>query len=225
MANNWMDLCNMSLALIGGKSINNLDEPSEEARNCKIFLAQCRRGLLAAHPWNCATQWISPPLLGVAGRNGKPRWPYKYAFAMPEDYLRIIRIENGLPSGSLAGAARAALPYQMARQGEQLILLCNLLAPNIIYVADLENPRLLEPKLFNALAFLLAARLALPISEDLSRARLFEKKYQEALDEARLADARAGHDLIPLDDTYLRERGQPAYGLWQSASDPIGGVK
>lgn len=206
MALNWIDICNNALALIGGKGINNLDEPSPEARNCKKFLVQARQALLSDHPWNCATNWAELALVGEAGVDGKPRWPYRYAFAVPADFLRVIRLEDGLPSGSLATLASPGIPYQLAAWQGQQIVLCERERATLVYVADVDNPRLLDAKLRDVLIFTLAARLALPVSEGTQRAQMFEQKAAQALDEARLADARSGHEIVPRDDTWLREQ-------------------
>jgi hypothetical protein len=216
-ATKWLEACNTALLCIGGKLIQNLDEASVEAQACKLFLGQARQELLTGHPWNCATRWKPLPLIAEAGKEGNPNWPYRYAFALPADCLRVLRLETGLPAGSPATECKPALPYLLAglsdneispqvSTSERVALFCNEFQPLLCYIADLDNPGLWPPKLMAALIDLLATRLALPVAEAAERAQLFEKKYQQDLAAAMLIDAREGHEIIPRDDTYLRER-------------------
>jgi hypothetical protein len=205
---NWIDLCNSALLLVGGQTINNLDEPTQEARGCKVFLDQTKSGVLAAHPWNCATSWHVPALVGEAGQNGAPAWPHRYAFALPPDCLRVLRIENGLPTGSLATRAAPPVPFIVARDKERLILCCDMAAPTIVYVADPDNPELLIPALRDVIVFQLAAKLALHLTESRARMEACDQRAQTAMQQAMLVDAREGYGVIPRDDTWLRERAE-----------------
>lgn len=206
MALDWIDICNAAIALVGGAPITSLNEPSKEAQRCSTFLPQVRTSVLSKHAWNCATSWHVPAMVGEAGKDGKPAWPYRYAFAVPKDFLRIVRIETGLPTGSAATCSAGAEPYRMALYNEQQVLICNLSSPTVVYIADPSNPHTLDPELREVLIFSLAARLALPLSEDARRAQLFMDKAREALQEAMLVDARSGHEVVPRDDTWLREQ-------------------
>jgi hypothetical protein len=202
----WVDICNQALRLCGGGTIQSLGESSEEARHCALFLAPCRRSLLASHAWNRATAWANPPVMAEADKAGAPRWPYRYAFALPADCLRILRVETGLPSGSLATGAALPAPYQVMRWKEQPALICDLERPTLAYLADVPEPARISPGILDALVWLLASKLALGVAEAESRAGVFEQKYREALMAAMLADAREGYEAIPRDDTWLRER-------------------
>ena len=202
----WIDICNQALRLIGGGAIQSLNEPSEEARHCSLFLAPSRRSLLASHAWNCATVWANPPVMAEAGKKEAPFWPYRYAFALPAGYLRMLRVETGLPTGSLATGAGRPAPYQVIRWKEQPALICDMERPTLVCLVDVPDPTFISPAILDALVYLLASKLALGVAEAEGKARLFEQKYKEALQVAMLNDAREGHEQIPLDDTWLRER-------------------
>lgn len=210
-----IDICNSALLLVGGRTIANLDEPTPEAQGCKVFLGQTVSGILAAHPWNCATSWHVPSMIGEAGQNGAPAWPYRYAFGLPPGCLRVLRIENGLPTGSLATAAARPVPFLVARyveshsarrDADRLILCCDIQKPTIVYLAELSNPALISPAIRDAIVFQLAAKLARYLSESKTMMEVCEAKYRAAMQEAMLLDAREGCEAIPPDDTWLRER-------------------
>jgi hypothetical protein len=212
-ATKWIEACNTALVYIGGRLIQTLNEPSVEAQSCNLFLNQTRREILSAYPWNAATRRESLALIGEAGKNGNPAWPYRYAFALPADCLRVLRLENGLPTGSLATIAARPLPYEVSgitvkekSCAEQTVLLCDVFQPLLVYICTLDNPDLWPPKLMEALINRLAERLALSVAENEKRERMFAQNYLLSLQEAMLLDAREGHDYIPPDDTYLRER-------------------
>jgi hypothetical protein len=221
----WTEACNIALSLIGGKLIQSPDEASVEARSCALFLGQTRREILSGHPWNAATRWKTLALIGEAGKNGNERWPYRYAFTVPADCLRILRLETGLPIGSLATISARTLPYLIGgisgsgkdkKAQELTALFCDALHPLLVYLCDLDDPHWWPPKLMQALIFSLASKLALPLSEKTNLAQALDQKYQLALREAMSVDASEGHGNIPPDDTYLRERAGRYY------SDPIG---
>jgi hypothetical protein len=216
---NTIDMCNSALLLVGGKAINNLDEPTQEARGCKVFFEQTRTGILAVHPWNCATSWHVPGMVGESGKNGAPLWPYRYAFSMPPDCLRALRIENGLPTGSLAAGAARPVPFLAARNGERRIFCCDILQPTLVYIADLANPDMISPGIRDAIVFQLASRLALHLAESRALMDGYEKKAQAAIQAAMLLDAREGYEAVPPDDSWLTARAGGAdetlHGGWR----------
>ena len=214
----WVDICNMALALIGGGPINSLDETSMEARACKKFMVQVRRSVLSSHAWNCATQWNVPPSIGESGKNGAPAWPYRYAFALPNNCLSVVRIETGLPAGSLATVSAPAMPFLVAAHEGQRAILCNESAPTIMYIADIDDASALDAKVVDVVVFRLASALALPIGEKTQRADYFMGLYREALREAMTEDAQNGLEFVPRDDTYIRDRVRTG-DSW--AFDPI----
>jgi hypothetical protein len=205
---NKIEMCNSALLLVGGQTINNLDEPTQEARGCKVFWEQTKTGVLAAHPWNCATSWHVPGMVGESGQNGAPAWPYRYAFSLPPDCLRVLRIESGLPTGSLATGAARPIPFLVARDGERRLLCCDLLQPTLVYIANITNPDMISPGIRDVIIFQLAAKLALHMAESRARMEEYDKMAQVAMQAAMLADAREGYEAIPPDDTWLRERAE-----------------
>ncbi|MDL2267202.1 hypothetical protein LJC46_04345 [Desulfovibrio sp. OttesenSCG-928-G15] len=223
MSANWIDICNVAICYAGGQPIQSLRDSSEEARKCNLMLPGVRQEILSLHPWNCATEWRILGMIGESGKSGKPGWPYRYGFAQPENCLRVIRIESGLPTGSRATIASPGVPYITALFDSQRILVCDEKAPTLVYIADAVSASTLTPALKSALEFLLASRLAPPLSGGMQRAKTLADQYRIALSEAILVDAREEHGSIPRDDTYLRERGTtaPYYGIGDGL-DPWG---
>ena len=178
----WIDICNSALLLVGGSSINRLDEPSQEARSCKAFLDQTRTSVLVAHPWNCAIEWVTPAFIGEAGVGGNPLWPYRHAFAVPNRCLRVLRLE------SVPGAHPE--PFFVGRFKERSILCCNLPSPTVVQISDMEDPGRISPKVRDVIVYALASKLARHLADSTPLAALYEEKYRMALQEAMLVNAR-----------------------------------
>lgn len=48
------DICNMALSMIGQGRIHDLDEESEQARQCKVYYDHIRKTLLSNFTWGFA---------------------------------------------------------------------------------------------------------------------------------------------------------------------------
>jgi hypothetical protein len=95
-----VDLANDALAALGQAGgvtypfLNSLDDDNVQARICKRFLSDTDKSgligaMLEAHKWNFAQRRAS-----IAVDVTAPAFEYLYAYTLPEDYLRVHRINQ-----------------------------------------------------------------------------------------------------------------------------------
>lgn len=203
----WTDICNAALARVGGARINSLDDASNEARVCRNVLDTCKEAVLLAHVWTCSRSRAVLPLVGIAGQDGKPHWPYRYAYGVPADFLRAVRIETGVPYGSL-GAPAHMEQFIIERYKEDRVILCNRQKAELIYIANAKNPAVLSAECRQALTAALTLELATALMDHGRGVReTYYKEYQEALRRAIYIDSIQSSEFVPPDTTYARVRG------------------
>jgi len=172
-------ICNLALGELRASAIADIAEDSIEAQNCARYYPQCLKLLLERHDWSFATRIAS-----LAELSDNPRASeWLHAYALPADCATPKR---------LVPPADGALVCWPVEWGQAFIVEAGLLFTQIAgaileYSSD-DVPEAVMPALFaDALAYALAARLAVPIRD--SR----EMKGQ-LLQQAELAAARAVAD-------------------------------
>jgi hypothetical protein len=80
-----IDLCSRALIKIGAKSISSFSENSAEASIAEQLYTPTTEGLLSSYPWRFATAQKELSRLKQV-----PNGDYKYAYALPNDFLRAI---------------------------------------------------------------------------------------------------------------------------------------
>ena len=85
----WLSICNNALSRINVSMLESLDEPQTSAILCKQLLPICIGEVFNVRPWKSATKRYASTALKVA-----PEYGYKYQFLLPEDFVRIVSIDN-----------------------------------------------------------------------------------------------------------------------------------
>lgn len=240
-----VEICNRALGLIAARStISALNENSPEANACAIWYPDARDWLLRTYRWNFARAQISMTLLQTApGVDEQPAsntiWsfaPWAYEYAYPPDCLQfryILPTWNAQPWTTLpVWFAQPPVPFAVStdfNQGGQRIKVIQTnqpLAVGLYTVALTDaNTGLFDAGFIEALAYALAARIALPITGDKKIGGAME---QVAIQRALQAQASDGTEGLAQQDPmpdWFRVRGVPA--AWPSAmwwpSGPYGG--
>lgn len=170
-----VEVANLALALVGEERVTSLAaDTSEAARLCDAFLPGVRDTCLVAHPWNFACRRAEVPALVAT-----PTFGWDYAYQVPSDCLRVLRLDSDDPHE----------PW--AREGDSI--LCNLAAPlGLRYIAKVTDSGKWAPLFVELVAATLATRLAVPLSaSQQTRAALAEERTR-ILREARSIDAAEG---------------------------------
>ncbi len=170
-----VEVANLALALVGEERVTSLSaDTSEAARLCDAFLPGVRDTCLAAHPWNFACRRAE-----LAALADVPLFQWDYAYQVPADCLRVLRLDSTDPHEPWAREANS--------------ILCNLAAPlGIRYIARVSDSGAWAPLFVELVAATLATRLAVPLSaSQQTRAALAEERAR-ILREARGIDAAEG---------------------------------
>jgi hypothetical protein len=173
MATSVIELCNSALIDLGEEPITALTDNTKAARLCRQRWPAVRDSVLRAHPWNCAT---AQSLLAASAETPPFRWAS--AYPLPTDCLRVLCATVGDQNLS-----------NWETQGNSLC--CDVSGPlELTYVRRLDDPRLYDSLLCEALAARLSATLAYPLTASTSLGQAFWALYADKLREARGVDAR-----------------------------------
>ncbi|HWV38853.1 MAG TPA: hypothetical protein VN033_10305 [Vulgatibacter sp.] len=163
MALSEVAICNVALARIGVSApISSLDEASAEATNCKTLYAPARDTVLAAAPWPFATRRAL--LAEVAAPSDPPYadtstgWAHRYA--LPVDCLVAREVWSGQRN------PLERVPFAVEFGGLGRVLLTDQADAQLIYTAKVVDPASFDPGFDDALAWHLAADLALPLKAE-----------------------------------------------------------
>lgn len=114
-----IELCSKALNKIGANSITSLDEGTVEADICSSIYSSLKQKLLSLYSWSFAIKTSNLEKTELA-----ERYDYTYAYVLPIDFLRAIKIASG-DSYKIAGN------YLFSDDNEV----------NLEYVADVEESK------------------------------------------------------------------------------------
>jgi hypothetical protein len=171
MALNDVALCSRALIRLGAAPITSFADGTAESEIAGALFGPVRDALLSSYPWTFAsgqatlTKLSTPPLAD-----------YQNAFALPNDYLRIV-------SAGVAGRGRG-LNYRLSRGVLQTdsedVILTYIFRPQ-----EEEFP----PYFDMALIGRLSAEFCIPVTENTGRYSLLMNAAQQEFARARQIDA------------------------------------
>ncbi|MDR2098903.1 MAG: hypothetical protein LBO78_02660 [Rickettsiales bacterium] len=161
-----IDLCSKALHKIGASEIVSFDEATPEAEMASGFYPSLKARLLAAFPWSFATVEARLSRLAEKGGSG-----YAFAFALPNGFLRAVRIAPSVPYKIMGGRL-------LSNAGELALL----------YVADVPEENF-SPAFASALVYALAAEFSTSLLNDAAKFNLFYKLHMIELKEAKFLDS------------------------------------
>ena len=155
-------VCNLALGELRAPPIADIDEPTTEAAECRRYYAHCLKLLLERFDWSFATRVATLAELSVNPRASE----WAHAYALPADMAtaqRLVPPLNGWPGGAaiLPAVPVLAQPFII----EDGVLFSQMRGAILEYttrdVAEADMPGLFS----DALAYALAARLAVPLRD------------------------------------------------------------
>ena len=170
-----VNICNSALNLIGASTISALTEDTKNARLCNQRYSPVRNRIFRSHNWNCLVKRVE-----LAQNSTAPVMEYSYAYALPSDFLRVMKIHNGT-TDSIA----ADLDYKV--EGKNIVT--NQTTVYLVYVALDTDPNNYDAYLREAISHQLAADLAYAITNNATLANNYLTRADERLREARFIDA------------------------------------
>jgi len=183
MAVSVVEICNLALSLIGGENISSMSEASAQARASNQFYQTTRDGLLALYPWGFAQKLR---VLPEVGNDKAGTWAH--AYDLPVDMLKVglVRPAYSADLGVFEGEqAQAAFLHHV--EGDKIY--SDVEGAVLLYTARVEDPSLYPPLFVSALAYSLAAWLAMPLTRSVEIQGRMMQLAQGAQASAMAADA------------------------------------
>jgi hypothetical protein len=169
-----VDICNGALNQLGATTILSLTEDSKNARLCNSRFTQVRDGVFRSHPWNCLQKRIE-----LAQDTTAPAWGFSYAYTLPADCLRLLRI----------------LDYDSNYKVEGRKILSNTETMKILYVSRVTDPNEYDELLRETLSSSLAADIAFAVTSNNTTATNMYNLFQDKLKDARFVDSTEGQNI------------------------------
>ena len=170
-----VDICNSALNLLGASTISALTDDNKNARLCNQSYEPIRNRVFRSHAWNCLHKRVQ-----LAQNSTAPVVEYTYAYALPSDCLRVLKIHNGT-TDSIASALDYKLEGRNIVTDEGTIYL--------IYIALDTDPNNYDAYLQESISHMLASDLAYAITNNATLAKNYMERSDERLREARFIDA------------------------------------
>ena len=171
-----VEICNGALNQLGATTILSLTEDSKNARLCNQRYTQVRDSVFRSHPWNCLQKRIQ-----IAADSTAPAWGFKFAYTLPADCLRLLKI----------------LDYDSNYKVEGRKVLSNTETMKILYVARVIDPNEYDELLRETLSASLSADIAFAVTSNNTTSQNMYQLYQEKLRDARFVDSTEGQNVDP----------------------------
>ena len=169
-----VDICNGALNQLGATTILSLTEDSKNARLCNQRYTQVRDSVFRSHPWNCLQKRVE-----LAADTTAPAWGFKFAYTLPSDCLRLLKI----------------LDYDSNYKVEGRKVLSNTETMKILYVSRVIDPNEYDELLRETLSASLSADIAFAVTSNNTTSQNMYQLYQEKLKDARFVDSTEGQNV------------------------------
>lgn len=177
-----VEIANLALNDLGQPPIISFSDDTKSARVLSLLFDPIRDVALRLHPWNFATRRAV-----LALKAEVPAFGFSKIYALPSDYLRFLRLNSGDEH------------YQLEADG----LLTEANPAELRYIARITDTTRFDPLFVFALAALLAAEAALPITNSQSLRENAVARFREKLQEARSVDAMENPQETLLADDFI----------------------
>ena len=170
-----VNMCNSALNLLGASTISALTDDTKNARLCNQRYEPVRNRVFRSHAWNCLHKRVQ-----LAQNSTAPVVEYSYAYALPSDCLRVLKVHNGSTD-----SIKSDIDYKL--EGRNIVT--NEGTVYIIYIAIDTDPNNYDTYLQESIAHQLAADLAYAVTNNATLADKYMVRADERLREARFIDA------------------------------------
>ncbi len=169
-----VDICNGALNQLGATTILSLTEDSKNARLCNSRFTQVRDAVFRSHPWNCLQKRVE-----LAADTTAPAWGFSFAYTLPADCLRLLRI----------------LDYDSNYKVEGRKILSNTSSMKILYIGRITDPNEYDESLRETLSAALGADIAFAVTSNNQTATNMYNLFQDKLKDARFIDSTEGQNI------------------------------
>jgi len=168
-----VEICNIALTRMGADVIVSIDEPSQQARMCKLHYPLARDVVMKDFPWNFAQriERLAPETESIPGWN--------YGYALPNECLKAHRIFNDANMTDQKGT-------EFLRAGRSIYT--SIDQAYLDYTLKIDDPSQFDPNFVDTLAWKLAMELSQTLTGDKAMREQCYTLYQKALEAARGID-------------------------------------
>ena len=170
-----VNMCNSALNLLGASTISALTDDTKNARLCNQRYEPVRNRVFRSHAWNCLHKRVQ-----LAQNTTAPIIEYSYAYALPSDCLRVLKIHTGT-----IDSIKSAIDYKL--EGRNIVTDEGTIY--LVYIALETDPNNYDSYLREAISHQLAADLCYAITNNATLANNYMARADERLREARFIDA------------------------------------
>jgi len=170
-----VDIANNALNILGASTISSLTEDTKNARICNQRFENVRNRVFRGHPWNCLIKRVQ-----LAQNSTAPVIEYTYAYALPSDFLRCLKIHNGTTD-----SVASNLDFKV--EGKNIVT--DEATVYLVYIAKDTDPNNYDSYLYEVLGYQLAADIAYGITNNATLAKNLLVDADEKLRESRFVDA------------------------------------
>jgi len=170
-----VDMCNSALNLLGASTISALTDDSKNARLCNQRYESVRNRVFRSHAWNCLHKRVQ-----LAQNSTAPVVEYSYAYTLPSDCLRVLKVHNGTTD-----SIKSDLDFKIG--GGNIVT--DEGTVYLIYIALVTDPNEYDSYLQESISHQLAADLCYAITNNATLANNYMARADERLREARFIDA------------------------------------
>lgn len=192
-------ICNLALVRIGVQQpIASTDEQSAAADSCNAVYAHSIESVLRATPWPFSQRYET---LGLVATNPNNDWGYSYRY--PTSMLRIGRLTSTV-GASTVGSSGYIYTTPTASQPDVAFVIGSDVAGMLIYTnmsgavalgtAYITNEALFDPLFVDALAWRIAAEVAMGLTKDSGIAAFARNKAESS---ASLGYATSRNESVP----------------------------
>lgn len=179
MAHSQTGIVNLALGKIGAKRIANIDEDSNQAIRARDIWEYIRDEVLEAGEWKFAKTRVA-----LAQSTTEPLYGWDYAYPLPSDFLKLCL---GTPEDPSVYPTGNAWVIETLPSGRMVLLTDYDNSSNdlyINYIRRVVDVTKYSPSFVSALAFRLAAELAIPLTEGMKKYNTLISIYEVALRKA-----------------------------------------
>lgn len=194
-----VQICNIALSRIGQSTrIDSLDEQSLAAELCTLHYDECRQQVLRDFDWPFAEARVYLADIGSPPVN----WQYRYRY--PTDCLKARRIT--IP-GTETPQADQRIPYQIVYAAGGRAIVTNQEQAELAYTVDVEETGYFDPLFVGALAWKLAAELAMGLQARPENYQAAQQNYQIELSKAQAVAFEEAQQAPNPDSEFVTVRG------------------
>lgn len=177
-----VEIINLALARLGESPIQSITENSVPARAAGLLYDSSRRSALRDFNWSFAVS-----LTRLARVADSPA-DFRFAYALPPDCLRVIRLRGGAPF--LVRGNKICTDAEVAE---------------LEYVADVEDETLFDSKFTEAMTYKLASELAMPVKGSSELMASYSNAYASFIRQAAAESAGENRVYLP-ENPYVEAR-------------------